>query len=326
MRLVVVGLGIQGRKRRAVALAAGDSVVTVDPVAENVEFRRLQDVPPGSYDAALVCTPDGPKVELLTWLLGHGKHALVEKPLVAAQDGDLEALGALAHRQGAVCYTAYNHRFEPHLVSVKRLLDEDRIGRVYHCRMFYGNGTARDVRNSVWRDHGLGVIPDLASHMLDLCLFFFGRPAGDVRMWTAQRYENAAFDYFLMGFPEASPMIKLEGTLLSWRNTFGLDLIGEEGSIHVTGLCKWGPSSLIVRRRVLPSGRPGEEVETLEQPDPTWAIEYEYFKKLSVSGGTNIDNDLWINGVLNGLGRTLGVGISGTSGTNGAIGAVGMPA
>ena len=121
--------------------------------------------------------------------------------------------------------------------------------------MFYGNGTARDVRNSPWRDRGLGVIPDLASHMLDLCLFWFGRPAGEPQVWTTQRYENAAYDYFLMGFPDSSPMLKLEGTLMSWRNTFGLDLIGERGSIHVTGLCKWGPSSLIVRDRVLPSGR-----------------------------------------------------------------------
>lgn len=307
MRTIVVGLGIQGRKRRAVALAGGDAVATVDPVAEEVDFRRVEDVPAGSYDAALVCTPDGPKVDLITYLLDQGKHVLVEKPLVAANDRELEALRTLAYRQRAVCYTAYNHRFEPHLVSVKRLLDEGRIGRVYHCRMFYGNGTARDVRNSAWRDQGLGVIPDLASHMLDLCLFFFGRPEGEVQMWTAQRHENAAFDYFLMGFPASFPMIKLEGTLLSWRNTFGLDIIGEEGSIHVTGLCKWGPSSLIVRRRVLPSGRPAEDVETLEQPDPTWALEYEHFKRLCGSGGTNIDNDLWINGTLNALSARLGV-------------------
>ena len=306
MRALVVGLGIQGKKR--LAFAGSDAAGTVDPVIPGADFTRIEDVPLNSYDAALVCTPDEPKVNLLTYLLGHGKHVLVEKPLVAGDAADLERLKALAARTGAVCYTAYNHRFEPHLVTVKQLLDADRIGRVYHCRMFYGNGTARDVRNSVWRDRGLGVIPDLASHMLDLCLFWFGRPQGEPQIWTTQRYENAAFDYFLMGFPESSPVLKLEGTLLSWRNTFGLDLIGERGSIHVTGLCKWGPSSLIVRDRVLPSGRPPESVDTLEQKDPTWAIEYDHFRQLCARGGvTNIDNDIWINGVLNGLGQKLGV-------------------
>jgi scyllo-inositol 2-dehydrogenase (NADP+) len=305
MKVIVVGMGIQGKKR--MAAAGSDFVASVDPVSPGATYRRVEDVPVGSYDAALVCTPDGPKVELLTYLIGHGKHVLVEKPLVAASDEALLGLRTLAQRHGPVCYTAYNHRFEPHLVSVKRLLDEGRIGDVYHCRMFYGNGTARDVRSSPWRDRGLGVIPDLASHMLDLCLFFFGQPQGAPEVWTAQRYENAAFDYFLMGFPSARPVLKLEGTLLSWRNTFGLDLVGERGSIHVTGLCKWGPTTLTVRGRVLPSGKPDEESHTLEQKDPTWAVEYEHFRRLCATGGSNIDNDIWINGVLNGLASRLGV-------------------
>ena len=305
MKAIIVGLGIQGRKR--LDIAGAEVTGTVDPQVDGATFRRLEDVPLGSYDAALVCTPDGPKVALLTYLLEHGKHVLVEKPLVALDSADLEQLKALATRTRAVCYTAYNHRFEPHLVSVKRLVDEGRIGRVYHCRMFYGNGTARDVRNSPWRDRGLGVIPDLASHMLDLCLFFFGRPQSDPEVWMSQRYENAAYDYFLMGFPRSTPALKLEGTLMSWRNSFGLDLIGEKGSIHVVGLCKWGPTSLVVRGRVLPSGKPDEDVHTLEQPDPTWALEYAHFRRLCATGGTNIDNDIWINGVLNGLGTRLGV-------------------
>jgi predicted dehydrogenase len=306
MRAIVVGLGIQGRKRRA--FAGAETVATVDPTIDGVDFRRVEEVPLDAYDAALVCTPDGPKVELLTYLLGHGKHVLVEKPLIAETNAALEGLRAIAARTGAVCYTAYNHRFEPHLVTVKRLLDEGRIGRVYHCRMFYGNGTARDVRNSPWRDRGLGVIPDLASHMLDLCEFFVGRPRGEANVWMAQRYENAAPDYFLMGYPDSEPVIKLEGTLLSWRNTFGLDIIGEEGSLHVNCLCKWGPSTLSVRGRVLPSGRPPEQVETLEMKDPTWALEYDHFKRLCATGGTNIDTDIWINGVLSAIGSTLGVG------------------
>ena len=33
--------------------------------------------------------------------------------------------------------------------------------------MFYGNGTARLVRDSAWRDQGAGVLPDLGSHLLD---------------------------------------------------------------------------------------------------------------------------------------------------------------
>ena len=40
--------------------------------------------------------------------------------------------------------------------------------------MFYGNGTARLVRESAWRDAGAGVLPDLGSHLLDTARFWFG--------------------------------------------------------------------------------------------------------------------------------------------------------
>jgi predicted dehydrogenase len=305
VRVIVVGLGIQGRKRRSVA--ERDVIATVDPVIPDATYRRVEDAPLGSYDAALVCTPDATKIALLTYLLSHGKHVLVEKPLLAENETDLRDLERLVRSRRVACYTAYNHRFEPHLVSVKRLLDGNSLGRIYQLSMFYGNGTARDVRNSPWRDQGLGVIPDLASHMLDLCLFFFGRPAGMVQPWSCARFENAAFDHFVLGFPENAPRLMFEGTLLSWRNTFRLDLFAEHGSAHVFGLCKWGPSSFVVRRRVLPSGKPPEEVHTLEQADPTWRAEYDYFQSLCASGGSNVDNDIWINGVLNDVGRLLGM-------------------
>jgi predicted dehydrogenase len=304
MKAVVVGLGIQGKKRLAVA--GPDAVGTVDPLVPNATWPVIEDVPLDAYDAALVCTPDEPKEALLTYLLDHGKHVLVEKPLPARREEDLLRLRELSRKTGAVCYTAYNHRFEPHLASVKALLDEDTIGQVYQARFFYGNGTARDVRNSPWRDRGLGVIPDLASHMLDMVLFFFGTPASEPELWACERFENQACDYFMLGFPGSRPMLRIEGTLLSWRNSFFLDIVGERGSIHVTSLCKWGPTALIVRDRKLPSGKPNERVYTLEQPDPTWAIEYQHFKAMCAAGGTNIDNDIWINGVLSRLAARLG--------------------
>jgi len=305
MKCVVVGLGVQGRKRLAVA--GPEAIGWVDPVVAGATWRAIEEVPLDSYEAALVCTPDGTKDQLLTYLLGHGKHVLVEKPLLAADEASLTRLQRLSRTTGAVCYTAYNHRFEPHLASVKALLDEAAIGEVYQARFFYGNGTAREVRNSVWRDRGLGVVSDLASHMFDMAIFMFGTPTVRPRMWSCERFENQACDYFAMGFPGWRPMVRIEGTLLSWRNSFHLDIVGERGSIHVNSLCKWGPSSLIIRDRKLPSGKPDERVHVLEQPDPTWAAEYEYFKALCATGGTNIENDIWINRALGELAAQAGV-------------------
>lgn len=298
MRVIVVGLGIQGKKR--LAIAGQEAVATVDPVHPEARYKSVQDVPPDTYDAALVCTPDDPKVDLLTYLLGHRKHVLVEKPLFAADNTDIERLKKLANETRTTCYTAYNHRFEPHFVRMKGLLDSGVLGRIYRCRMFYGNGTARDVRNSVWRDKGSGVLPDLASHLLDTVLFWFGRQDHSYRVVSASRFENRAFDHVVLG-GEGAPQLELEMTLLSWRNHFTCDIFAEHGSAHIESLCKWGPSIFIHRSRKLPSGRPEEQAVTLIQPDPTWAIEYDHFKDLAARGESNIGNDLWLNARLSEL-------------------------
>ena len=169
--------------------------------------------------------------------------------------------------------------------------------------MFYGNGTARDVRNSPWRDKGAGVLPDLGSHLLDTAMFWFGSIGATPEIWSADRFENQAFDHVTIGV-RGSPMIELEMTLLSWRNHFTADVHGERGSAHIESLCKWGPSSFTRRTRVLPSGRPPEEAITLTQPDPTWAAEYAHFKALCAKGGGgNIDTDIVLSDLLSGLAR-----------------------
>jgi hypothetical protein len=72
------------------------------------------------------------------------------------------------------------------------------------------------------------------------------------------------------------------------------DVYGELGSAHINCLCKWGPSTLTIRKRVLPSGRPDEESTTLVSADPTWAAEYDYFRSLCPGGTNNLSNDRWI--------------------------------
>lgn len=301
MKVIVVGLGVQGHKRRAVA--KDEFVAAVDPVNPEAQYRRLQDVPADRYDAALVCIPDEPKVEVVEYLLSHGKHVLVEKPLWAARDEDIERLGKLACEHRAVCYTAYNHRFEPHYVRMKEVIASGVLGKLYHCRMFYGNGTARLVRESAWRDQGGGVLPDLGSHLLDTVLFWFGDPGGNFSVLFARCFENRAPDHVVIGSGNTRPQLELEMTLLSWRNHFTCDLFAERGSAHIRSLCKWGPTTFTLRTRVLPSGRPLEDPITLTQDDPTWAAEYAHFKSLCERREpADVSRDLWLQKSLRGLG------------------------
>lgn len=300
-RVVVVGLGNQGRKRRQVAGA--DLAGCVDPVNAEAAFRRIEDVPLESYDAALVCTPEEVKIDLLTYLLGNGKHVLVEKPLLACDNEAFDRLEALARHARLACYTAYNHRFDPAIRRLAHCLADGEIGEIYQARLCYGNGTARDVYNSVWRDSGDGVLTDLGSHLLDLAEMLFDRPVSTARPVALSRFENRAFDHCVFTLP-GRPQLDFEVTLLSWKNSFSIDVIGSKGSAHVQSLVKWGPATFTRRLRVLPSGRPDEDSQTWVQADPTWSLEYQHFKELCRQGGTTLAKDRWINATLSGIAAT----------------------
>lgn len=304
MNVVVVGLGVQGYKRRK--HAGADCVATVDPLNIEANYRDLRDVDPDTYDAVLACVPDEPKIDLLRYCLENKKHVLIEKPLWAIDDQQIIELEKLAIKNKVVCYTAYNHRFEPHFIKMRDLIASGELGQIYSCRMFYGNGTARLVRDSNWRDQGDGVLPDLGSHLLDTCRFWFGNNLDSFSLASYHRFENRAPDHVLVQSENSLPRINLEMTLCMWRNHFTCDILAEKGTAHIESLCKWGPSTFTHRKRVLPSGRPSEYSETLVQEDPTWEAEYIHFKQLiSNSTPTDLSTDYWLQKNLRMMGETI---------------------
>ena len=302
MRVLVVGLGVQGKKR--VKFAGLDVIATVDEKVSEADFKSIYEVPLDKFDAALCCIPDQPKYEVVSYLLSNAKHVLVEKPMWVESPNQILDLERQALENKVQCYTAYNHRFEPHFESMKALLSSDRLGQIYRCRLFYGNGTAQLVRDSEWRDKGAGVLPDLASHLLDTVLFWFGEPSGSFKVTSASCFENRAPDHVIISCESSMPKIELEMTLLQWRNDFRCEIFGEKGSAHIESLCKWGPSTFIVRDRVFPSGRPTEKKITLIQEDPTWEKEYKSFLLLCRSGKkVDLSKDLWLSHHTNKLSK-----------------------
>src|SRR5262249_16474296 len=162
---------------------------------------------------------------------------------------------------------AYNHRFEPLVQRLRTHLRAGAIGRLYHGRLVYGNGTAGNVRGS-WRDQGAGVLEDLAPHLIDLVGYVLERPGTAFVPCTVERHECAAVDRAILGSSDGT--LALEVSYLSWRNNFVVELYGERGSLHLDGLRKWGASELTLRARVLPSGVPHERRERSRGPDLTW--------------------------------------------------------
>ncbi len=290
MRYLVIGYGNIGAKRRQVL--ADRCVATVDPYNPTADFASVADCPVDQYDAAVLAVPNRLKIELLEFLLARGKHALVEKTLLFPDREMADRLQQIATRGRAIWYTSYNHRFEPHVVNVKRLLAEGVVGDVYRVRMFYGNGTAAEVAGT-WRDDGLGVLEDMASHLIDLTGSVFGRFGVDFLVWERRGHELSSIDHCILATTDRQVVI--ECSFLSWRNRWSIEVVGARGALRMEGLTKWGPSELIIQRRQFPSGVPEENRDVVTMPDPTWAADVRYFETMVASGQTSYENDLWLS-------------------------------
>jgi len=279
-KFLVVGLGIQGVKRRAII--GERPCLTVDPLVATADYVRIQDVPLDSFDVVFLCTPDSVKKEIVEYCVAHGKHVLIEKPFTLELAAYAE-LSSLQEKTGSTVYVAYNHRFEPHIARVKQLLEQGNLGEIYTVSLSYGNGTAELVRLSNWRDIGIGVVADLGSHLLDMIDFWWGLEGRTIDFLDARTIENRAYDQATFRV-SGEPIVYAETTMLSWRNDFHCHIRGSEGSAHISSLCKWGPSSLTIRGRVRPSGRPDEYTATLVESDPTWLKEFDHFLALIEKG------------------------------------------
>jgi len=279
-KFLIVGLGIQGVKRRAII--GERPCLTADPFVATADYVRIQDVPLDSFDVVFLCTPDSVKKEIVEYCVTHGKHVLIEKPFTL-EPAVYAELSVLQENTGSTIYVAYNHRFEPHIARVKELLEQGNLGEIYTVSLSYGNGTAELVRLSDWRDSGIGVVADLGSHLLDMIDFWWGLKGRNIDFLDARTIENRAYDQATFRV-SGEPSIYAETTMLSWRNDFHCHIRGSEGSAHISSLCKWGPTSLTIRGRVRPNGRPDEHTTTLVESDPTWSREFDHFVALIEEG------------------------------------------
>ena len=299
MKAIVIGMGVQGSKRKK--FLKNNYVCSVDTKKRNADYLNLKDVPLNIYDSAYICTPDKEKVNLITYLLNNQKNILIEKPLIASKE-KLKMIDRKIKEKKLLVYTAYNHRFEPSLIEARKIIQKKQLGVIYNLKLFYGNGTALLVKKSKWRDKKKGIITDLGSHLFDMCMFLFEKPITKIKLVQSNKFENKSPDHALVSCSIGKTKVVIEMTYTMWKNSFFLDLIGSKGSLHIDSLCKWSNSTLKIRKRKFPSGSPKEKIRIFKKGDPTWRLENAMFLKYQKKKiKLDIQKDIKINNYLKNL-------------------------
>ena len=118
MKAIIVGMGVQGSKRKK--FLGKNFKFSVD-VEKKSNYKNIKDVPISFYDSVYACVPDDKKLKIIRYSLNIKKNILVEKPLIG-KNSEIRALERLARKKKVFIYTAYNHRFEPSLIKAKEII------------------------------------------------------------------------------------------------------------------------------------------------------------------------------------------------------------
>ena len=293
--VLIIGFGIQGKKRKKILDQLKIQSITLDPNVSSADYKKLKLIT--KYDLkkithVMICTPYSERLKYLNYFLNFNVQILIEKPLIST---DKEKRFFLINKNKIKIYPAYNHRFEDSILKCKKILNDRKIGKIYFCKMTYGNGTAKNIKLSKWKNSGRGVIMDLMPHLLDTTFFLFNMLPKNINNFFKKNYENESPDYFNMNTINKNFFISFEVSYLYWRNYFKILIVGSKGMMEISGLSKWGKNKLILETRKLPSGKPRQLIYKYPDKDFTWVRELKYFikdklKKMQISKEIEIYN------------------------------------
>jgi predicted dehydrogenase len=132
----------------------------------------------GDIDVIDINAPSDAHKDIAIAAAKAGKHIFCEKPLALTLADSREMLAA-AEEAGVKHMVGFNYRFAPAVQLAKKLLDEGRLGQVYHFRGWFLQDWIIDPEFPlVWRLDkkvaGSGSHGDLGAHVIDLAHYLVG--------------------------------------------------------------------------------------------------------------------------------------------------------
>jgi predicted dehydrogenase len=149
---------------------------------ESVETDWRKIIARKDIDVVDICTPNDSHMEIAIAAAQAGKMIMCEKPL-ARNGAEGEKMVAAAEGAGVANIVWYNYRRVPAVTMAKQLIDEGRLGKIFHYRAkFLQDWTiSADLPQGgtgLWRldaaAAGSGVTGDLLAHCIDTAVWLNG--------------------------------------------------------------------------------------------------------------------------------------------------------
>lgn len=137
-------------------------------------------------DVIDILTPTYLHKEMAVAAMKAGKHVICEKPCSLTWE-ECHEMAETAAKAGVVSYLNHNYRRVPAVALAKQMIEEGKLGTIYHYRGSYLQEWIMDENFPVtWQlkkeTAGGGALYDLASHNVDLARYLVGEPVAVTAM------------------------------------------------------------------------------------------------------------------------------------------------
>jgi predicted dehydrogenase len=221
---------------------------------ESVETDWRKLVARKDIDAIDICVPNNLHREIAVAAAGAGKMILCEKPLAMNSQEGAEMIAAV-EKAGVPNMVWYNYRRVPAVTLAKKLIDEGRLGKIFHYRaVFLQDWTiSTDLPQGgtgLWRldvaAAGSGVTGDLLAHCIDTALWLNGgidRVTAMTETFVKERKHNLTGKVEPVGIDDACAFLARfkNGALATFESTryarghkalYTFEINGEKASIQ----------------------------------------------------------------------------------------------
>ena len=130
-------------------------------------------------DAAIICLPNFLHFPATLAALEAGKHVLCEKP-PTMNAAEMKVLREEAIKRDLIYYFSRQFRFTAEMRTAKALVEEGRLGKIYHAKATFVRSRGIPVGIGHWftekKRSGGGALIDIGVHALDTVWYLMGTP------------------------------------------------------------------------------------------------------------------------------------------------------
>lgn len=203
-------------------------------------IRDLLDHP--GIDVVSICTPNGLHAEHSIMVLNSGKHVLCEKPM-AISVKDCGEMIKTAERNNKRLFIVKQNRFNPPIVALKNLIDNDRLGQIYSVQLnCFWNRNEAYYTNSWKGTLALdgGTLFTQFSHFIDLLYWLVG-DVQEVKAFASNYHHKESIEFEDTGVVILKFANRALGCIHYTVNSYGQNMEGsitifaEKGTVKVGG-------------------------------------------------------------------------------------------